>query len=355
MSQNKSVVLDYSFIPRNPETARLVMEDCQNNPAWRLGTAPQTAVFAAEKTGADPERVTIYKDKKEGNKCQLGAIHFWGKHNHGAYYRKLDMKMDNQNIVPNKKDLPTCSSLNFDYSVVGSDEVGTGERFKQIIVTAAYVAPEDMDQLLLLNVKDSKQISKNQLRQIGAKLSGISETLAKELFDRGDETITSLQGCVRFQSRILSNQKYDEFQRRVDGTDKNDLLSDLHAEVLNSLIREWEPDYVVVDDFMETDAKVRQDFCRSLESAEEKIFLRTKADAINMAVSCASVISAYLSELYLDWLNDKMRKEYGLGKTFTIPAGNTSLEEMKKKLQAAGVNADEVIAKYAKTTFQTKQ
>ena len=85
-----------------------------------------------------------------------------------------------------------------------------------------------------------------------------------------------------------------------------------------------------------------------------KIFLRTKADAVNMAVSCASVISAYLSDIYMEWLTKKIKKDYGIIGDFEFPANNLAFTEQKKRLTEAGADADEVCAKYSKTTFKSK-
>ncbi len=44
-------------------------------------------------------------------------------------------------------------------TAIGSDEVGTGDYFGPIVVTAAYVKKEDIKYLESLGVKDSKKIN----------------------------------------------------------------------------------------------------------------------------------------------------------------------------------------------------
>ena len=69
--------------------------------------------------------------------------------------------------INNGKAIVTCSEdkkekkeierkIPFRITSIGSDEVGTGDFFGPIVVTAAYVTKADVDFLLELGVKDSK-------------------------------------------------------------------------------------------------------------------------------------------------------------------------------------------------------
>ncbi len=288
----KVSVSHYKFIPRHPGTARTIQEIYGEYGSWVSASCPTGAVDAMQNRDGS-QRIVFYEN---------GSIYFAGEENRGPFHRKEDLKNDKEHIVVSDAATPTCAELNFKYITVGSDEVGTGDRFKQIIVTAVAVKPEYMEGLIRMNVTDSKQMKKNHLMQVGEILSGISQQEAREIFENGDTSIASCEeGFVEFRSRILPNSTYDKFIRTDNGRDKNDLLSELHAQVLNSLTQSCKPDYVVVDDFMETDNKVRKEFYQMLDMEKERIFLRTKADAVNMAVSCASVISAYFSEIYMEW------------------------------------------------------
>ncbi|MGN0140957.1 MAG: hypothetical protein ACI4AD_01930, partial [Roseburia sp.] len=340
----KMNISDYTFIPRNPNTAREIQEFCMNAGNWMDVKCPPSADFAMAKRDEPSQRIVKYAN----------SIYLTGKNNLGAFFRKYDMENDEEHIIAVDEASPTCGELNFKHVIVGSDEVGTGERFKQIIVTAVAVTPNHMDELIRMNVTDSKQMKKSHLKLVGEVLSGISPQQAWEIFENGDTDIVSEDAFVKFRSRILPNSEYDKFQREENGKDKNDLLGELHAGVLNPLIRACEPDYVVVDDFMETDKNVREEFLVALNMEKKRIFFRTKADAVNMAVSCASVISAYLSEIYMEWLTEKIKKDYGIIGDFEFPANNLAFTEQKKRLTEAGADADEVLAKYSKTTFMSK-
>ena len=51
-------------------------------------------------------------------------------------------------------------------NTVGSDEVGTGDYFGPIVVTASYVTRENIDFLLELGVKDSKKMSDVEIKKV---------------------------------------------------------------------------------------------------------------------------------------------------------------------------------------------
>ena len=56
---------------------------------------------------------------------------------------------------------------------IGSDEVGTGDYFGPIVVTAAYVKKEDIPFLEELGVKDSKKMTDDKILEVVPKLKNI--------------------------------------------------------------------------------------------------------------------------------------------------------------------------------------
>ncbi len=343
----QSKITDYKFTPRADGTEEEVKAYCTKE-GWENAKCPASSVYAVQKmVNRKKQQVIIYTNQK---------VRCMGEGNPGPVFRKWDLQNDNENIIVNDKTTPTCAELNFKHTIIGSDEVGTGERFKRSIVTAVEVKPEQMDELIGMNVNDSKQMGEGDIRNAGERLSGLSPQQVRELIERGETRVTSGEGAfVRFKSTILPNDEYDKFRIENSDKNKNYLLAELHAELLNALIKEGTPDYVVVDDFIETHKSVRIAFYQALDTIDEKkIFLRTKADAVNMAVSCASVISSYFSQIYMEWLAEKIKKDYGIRGSFTIPEQNLGLEKQKKALADAGADAEEVLKKYTKTTFKSK-
>ena len=55
-------------------------------------------------------------------------------------------------------------------STIGSDEVGTGDYFGPIVVTASYVNTKDIDYLKSIKVADSKKLTDEQIKKIAPEI-----------------------------------------------------------------------------------------------------------------------------------------------------------------------------------------
>lgn len=270
-------------------------------------------------------QVFIYSADKN---TELASVYFHGKRcaETGAFYRRMTME-NNDAKVENKvnenneqgrqvKEV-TFKELNFERDVVGSDETGKSETFKELIVVAVYVRPgkEHMDALLKLNVNDSKKMDKNRLNEVGKELSRMSEKLSadkpysdfqKKLGEKDGAWIIETDHLI-FCVTAYSNKRYNS-----DRKNTNILLKDLHGKVIEKLFKHIKGDEktcIVVDDFFGKDENRRMDFVMELNKLghPQKAFVE-KADAKVIAVSCASIISAYLQNLHLD----ELANEYGL-------------------------------------------
>lgn len=252
-------------------------------------------------------RVDIYKERIDfhGNGCV----------DVGAYYRKMDMQKDVSKAVTvaqkgeENDECISIAELNFEKRVIGSDETGKMEADKQMTVVAAYVQPENMDELIRLGVEDSKGIkTDNKLIAIGMKLTGIT---SYEQFLEKEGTVIQ-DGIVPFCVSILTNEAYNE--RCINqGENVEEVQKEQHRTVVRALAGKVEYDYVVVDDFL--NGREQDGMTDELETSKEKTILRTHADSCVMAVSCASVISAYISNLYQNLPGEKVVKNRRLKKS----------------------------------------
>lgn len=191
----------------------------------------------------------------------------------GASYRRMTLENNKEpveNLVKknNKQGKQiedvTYYELNFKYNVVGSDETGKSETFKEIIVVAAYVKPgkEHMDALLRLNVNDSKKMvkknSKNpqkRLNEIGKELSNIGgnsptekpySDFKKKLREEDGALLVETDHLI-FCVTAYSNKEYND-----SSEDSNKKLTNLHGKVIEKLLEYIKGDdktYIVVDDF----------------------------------------------------------------------------------------------------------
>lgn len=158
----------------------------------------------------------------------------------------------------------------YNCSSVGSDEVGTGDYFGPIVVTAAFVTKEQIPFLEKLGVGDSKKIDDNKILKIAPEI-------AKK---------------VKYRSVILNNSEYNEKYDR--NTNMNKIKAILHNRVLYQLIQEERPkiDYIIVDQFAK-EARYYE-YLKDQKVVQRNITFMTKAEDKNMAVACGSIISRYI-------------------------------------------------------------
>lgn len=167
-------------------------------------------------------------------------------------------------------------------SSIGSDEVGTGDYFGPIVVTASFVRKEDVSYLDSLGVRDSKKMTDEVILKI-----------APEIAKR-----------IQYKSIILSNQEYNE--KHGNNNNMNKIKAILHNKVLYQLVQEVkEPyDYIIVDEFAR-EARYYE-YVKEASHIQKGITFMTKAEDKNLAVACSSVISRYLFLKEFDRLSDSL-------------------------------------------------
>ena len=170
----------------------------------------------------------------------------------------------------------------YECSSVGSDEVGTGDYFGPIVVTACYVKKEDIPFLEKLGVGDSKKIDDKKILKIAPEV-------AKK---------------VKYRSTILTNQEYNE--KYSKDINMNKIKSIMHNKVLYQLVTEEKPkyDYIIVDEFARE--KRYYEYLNGIQNIQRNITFMTKAEDKNLAVASASIISRYLFLKEFNKLSDTL-------------------------------------------------
>lgn len=213
------------------------------------------AVFQAQD---EDTVITLYESGKcmfQGTSADVDAA-IWG------------VALENTKEKKEKKEKNDLKYYNC--SSVGSDEVGTGDYFGPIVVTAAFVTKEQIPFLEKLGVGDSKKIDDNKILKIAPEI-------AKK---------------VKYRSVILNNSEYNEKYDR--NTNMNKIKAILHNRVLYQLIQEERPkiDYIIVDQFAK-EARYYE-YLKDQKVVQRNITFMTKAEDKNMAVACGSIISRYI-------------------------------------------------------------
>lgn len=169
-----------------------------------------------------------------------------------------------------------------DCNSVGSDEVGTGDYFGPIVVTASYVTRGDVKFLEVLGVCDSKKINDEKILKIAPQI-------AKR---------------VKYRSLILSNLEYNT--KYTKDINMNKIKSIMHNKVLYQLVHEEQPeyDYIIVDEFAR-EARY-YGYLTGINDVQRDITFMTKAEDKNLAVACSSIISRYIFLKEFDKLSDSL-------------------------------------------------
>lgn len=170
----------------------------------------------------------------------------------------------------------------YNCNAVGSDEVGTGDYFGPIVVTACYVPKEDIPFLEKLGVGDSKKIDDTKILKI-----------APEIAKR-----------IKYRSVILNNKEYNE--KYTKDVNMNKIKAIMHNKVLYQLMEEEKPnvDYIIVDEFAR-EARYYE-YIKDVPNIQRNITFMTKAEDKNLAVACGSIISRYLFLKEFDKLCDSI-------------------------------------------------
>ena len=176
-------------------------------------------------------------------------------------------------------------------SIVGSDEVGTGDYFGPITVVAAYVRKEDIPVLKELGVQDSKNLKDD-------KIIGIAKQLVT---------------FVPHSLLTLHNEKYNQMQMK--GMSQGKLKALLHNQAINHVLEKIapeKPEAILIDQFAKEEIyyahlKGQKNIMR------ENVLFSTKAEGIHLGVAAASMIARYAFVRHFENLS----KRAG----FTIPKG----------------------------------
>lgn len=187
-----------------------------------------------------------------------------------------------ENTKEKQEEAKKADEKYYNTNAVGSDEVGTGDYFGPIVVTATYVKKEDIPYLESLGVGDSKKIDDSKILKI-----------APEIAKR-----------VKYRSIILSNKEYNE--KYTKEINMNKIKAIMHNKVLYQLMQEERPsvDYIIVDEFAR-EARYYE-YLRDVKEVQRGITFITKAEDKNLAVASGSIISRYIFLKEFDKLCDSI-------------------------------------------------
>ncbi len=264
---------------------------------------PPYSVFQAQE---EDTIITMYESGKvmfQGKSADVDAAH-WG--------------IQIEETKSKKEDTRAKYDKYYHSSSIGSDEVGTGDYFGPIIVTATYVTKDDIEFLEELGVMDSKKMTDDKIKKIAPKI-------AKR---------------IKYKSMILRNDEYNK--KYSDNNNMNKIKSIMHNKVLLEMTDEVKKyDYIIVDQFAYEESYYN--YLVDVGRVQRDITFLTKAEDKNMAVACGAIISRYLFLREMDKLSDLVHVPLPKG---AGPEVDKIGEEVVEK------HGEEILEKIAKKNFK---
>ena len=244
----------------------------------RRPKTPDYAIFQADE--ADTV-VTLYNSGKvvfQGRSADIDANMWKEMERHLNPTKKVEMT--NSEDKKKKEKVKEFVDPKIYYAnTIGSDEVGTGDYFGPIVVTATYVTKDDIPFLEELGVKDSKKLTDDKILEIVPKI------IKK----------------IPYECIILSNKEYNE-NYNAD-MNMNKVKAVLHNKVLSKMVNKYQADYVVVDQFAKP--YVYYNYLKGTNYVRNITFI-TKAEDKCLSVACASLISRFVFLKEFDKLGEKL-------------------------------------------------
>ncbi|ALC89735.1 ribonuclease HIII [Bacillus sp. FJAT-18017] len=279
---------------------------------------PQGSVFAAKTPSC---MVTAYKSGKvlfQGSGAENEAAQ-WG--NPASSPSAAGSKKTTVKKPAPGSHLPAGFNL---LSVIGSDEVGTGDYFGPITVVAAYARKQDLPLLKELGVRDSKDLNDERIIAI-----------AKDIKD-----------VIPYSLLTLHNEKYNEMQQ--SGMSQGKLKALLHNQAIGHVLKKIAPempDAILIDQFAE--AGIYYNHLKGQKAIiRDKVFFSTKAEGLHLSVAAASILARYAFIRHFENLS----AEAG----FLIPKGaGPKVDEAAAKLILT--KGQQALPKFVKLHFANTQ
>lgn len=242
----------------------------------RRDKKPPYSIFQADEGGTV---ITLYESGKvmfQGISADIDANMWKDLENH-FNNRDIDSEIK---AKENKEDDKTY----YYYDAIGSDEVGTGDYFGPIVVTATLVDKNTRKLLEDLKIMDSKKMTDDKIRRCAP----------------------ILMNKLPYVTFTLSNVKYNDMANK--GFNMNKIKAILHNRVLYELSNKGIAYHkIIVDQFTTPRSYFSYLKQENIQDKVTKITFLTKGESKHLSVAAASVISRYLFLNEMDKLSEKYK------------------------------------------------
>lgn len=229
-----------------------------------------------------------------------------------------EKSLSKKSTVTHHPDLPAGFSS---WSVLGSDEVGTGSYFGPLTVAAVYVAADQVDTIAELGVRDSKTLTDPEIIKLAKKI-----------------TKSCPYHIVNLNPRVYND--------KIKGRSQAALKALCHNLALSKVLTKMKPqvpDAILIDQFEQP-----RTYFRHLHGQQtlirDHVYFRIKGEQAHVAVAAASVVARAYSLKMMDQLS----AQAGI----TLPIGaNHLVDEVAAKLIRRGYD----LRDFAKLHFANTQ
>lgn len=216
--------------------------------------------------------------------------------------------------VPNNQQvIPT-----FNFSYIGSDEVGTGDFFGGIVVCACFVPKDKLLEMTRMGIKDSKQLTDRKIEQ----------------------TAPLIMAICPHEVTVLTNERYNDLIAK-ESMNMNKIKAVLHNLTISKLMnKQLDYDDIIIDAF--TTPHLYFNYLQGQNGVIRDVKLIEKAENKYIAVAAASIIARYHFLMHIKELS----KQY----KYKLPKGASSIVDDKIKLILADKN-ENMLYHIAKLNF----
>jgi len=207
-----------------------------------------------------------------------------------------------------------------DTPYIGTDESGKGDYFGPLVIAGVYVNKDTGKYIRALGVRDSKELSDQQIK-----------ILANEIKSRNE---------ILFDVVLISPEKYNQLYEKMGNLNK--LMGWAHARVIENLLDKIDATEVISDKF--GNEKIILDALMQ-KGREINLTQVTKAERFS-AVAAASILAR---EAVINWFNVQSNKY----KLKILKGSSAEVERIAKQLyQKYG---EESLSKMVKLHFKTSK
>lgn len=264
-----------------------------------LSGAPAGAVFRAKIHGTT---ITGYRS---------GKVMFQGSNIDSQLNRWQSISVVSSSKKSSNHRKVPVTSLPTDFeswSVLGSDEVGTGSYFGPLTVAAVYVDQNHLEKVKSLGVQDSKKLTDPEIIK-----------MAKQILTFAPYHVVNLMPDKYNQ---LMNQYHNQGQLKA-------FCHNLALQKVLQKISPTIPDGILIDQFVAPNTYYR--YLKGQKViVKDGVYFKTKGEQAHLSVAAASIVARYVSLQAMDELTQNA------GITLPIGAGN-AVDQIAAKLIHRGL------------------